>query len=309
MRKPFAIALLVTILGSTVFFYFQVQTVCPTPLTYRVGDIDEQFGVTREAVELAALEAVGVWEDGTGANLFRFDPEGELMINLIYDEQQAFIDAQEELIGKLDASLSVKEAIEETYRTLTTEFDTLSAEYNERRETYLTELETHNAWVAELNQSGTATAEDIEVLEKQQQALEAEQASLNELNSRIGELSARINTASNQIAGLVDRYNEKNSEFNSTYAGNHEFTPGYYQNKEINISKFSNNAELRLVLAHELGHALSFDHLADEEAVMHAKLGAQPEPLQLSAADVAEYKRVCENRASTYFTRVFASIF
>lgn len=305
MRMPFAIALIITILGSSFYMYREAQTVCALPLSYRIGFIDERFGLSETEALSAIADAERVWEQGIGADIFVYQPEGEIEINFVYDEQQAFIDDQETLLQKLDASLSVQDAIDQTYQELEAEFRNLGIEYENRVSLHLQRLDAYDEKVAVFSTAGTVSPEELAALETEQQWLEEEQAAINTLNAQLGNLSKQINIISERSQDLVERYNQKNTVYNDTFAGRQEFMPGHYRDRTININQFQNESSLQLVLTHELGHALSLDHVGIETAVLFAYLGAQSEPLVLDEADILEFERVCGATTRSLIERLF----
>ena len=64
---------------------------------------------------------------------------------------------------------------------------------------------------------------------------------------------------------------------------------------EINIYQFQQKDDLKLTLAHELGHYLGFEHVSDSKAIMHYLIGDQDmKKLTLSPDDSEELSRVCK---------------
>jgi hypothetical protein len=84
------------------------------------------------------------------------------------------------------------------------------------------------------------------------------------------------------ISDLNLRINQKNDlvdEYNQTFSGERKFTQGAYEwnqsGKTIQVFQFNSLDELKLVLAHEVGHALGLDHVENPSSIMHYLMGNQ----------------------------------
>jgi len=294
MRKGFSIVLMATILFAGGYFYYIAQAVCPIPLSYSIGDIDDRFDFSKDDARLALSEAESIWEDATGKNLFSYEEEqGDLTINFVYDERQEFVEAENKLKDKLDATENISEAISETYAELVERYNDLRIQYADKVERYERRLNVYNAEVEKYNQEGGAPEEAYASLNKEKESLNKEQKDLNALAKQLNELVTQINDIGERGNTLISSYNEGVNVYNETFGESHEFTQGDYSNSTIKIYTFESEEELRLVLVHELGHALSLDHVEGEASIMHYVIGKQPKDASLSEADLAEFNRVC----------------
>ena len=61
---------------------------CDTPLTYRVGTIDPRFNLTDDETLTTIQEATALWNNAWTKPIFSYDPKGEIVISLYYDERQ-----------------------------------------------------------------------------------------------------------------------------------------------------------------------------------------------------------------------------
>ena len=129
MRKGFTITLMATLLFGGGYFYYIAQAVCPTPLAYSLGSIDERFNISRDEARLIISEAESVWEDATGRNLFSYEEDGKLVINFEYDERQKLVTTEGVLKEKLDATENMSEEVGNTYQKLVAEYDKLKETY------------------------------------------------------------------------------------------------------------------------------------------------------------------------------------
>jgi regulator of replication initiation timing len=295
MRKGFALVLTAAVLFGGGYFYYIAQAVCPVPLAYTLGELDGRFNLSRDEARLALSEAESVWEDATGQNLFSYEEDGELIVNFIYDERQEFVEAEGELKEKLDATEHISEAIGETYAALVADYNDLRIVYADKAETYERKLNAYNDEVEKYNKQGGAPAEVYESLSSQKEALNREQTELNTLAGKLNKLVNEINNIGEKGNKLINTYNQGVHVYNETFGESREFTQGDYSNNTIKIYTFEDKAELNLVLVHELGHALSLDHVDGKESVMFYLIGDQPDDLALSEFDVAEFNRVCGN--------------
>ncbi len=297
MRSSFFITLIATILFAGGYFYYIAQAVCPTPLAYSLGSIDERFHMTKDEARVVISEAESVWENATGRNLFSYKDDGELVVNFVFDDRQQFLNAEDVLKQKLDATEHISDSIKTTYADLVSEYDKLKETYQMQAKKYEQKLSTYNAEVEKYNKAGGAPEDVYASLEKQKRTLDKEQTALNALSSQLNGLVVQINNVGEKGNSLINTYNDGVNAFNETYGEPKEFTQGDYSNSTIKIYTFKDRDELKLVLVHELGHALSLDHVEGKESAMYYLIGEQPQELVLSNADLEEFNRVCGEKS------------
>jgi len=75
--------------------------------------------------------------------------------------------------------------------------------------------------------------------------------------------------------------------FNSRFQPR-QFDKGVFDGKTINIYEFASDEDLRVTIAHELGHALGLAHNNDPKALMYPMMKEQDlKNFRLTTADLA----------------------
>ena len=298
MRSGFTISLIVTMLFSSGYFYYVAQAICPVPIEYQIGELDERFNLSKDEAKLAIAEAESVWEDATGQNLFTYRDDARFVVNFIYDERQALTDMERIERAKLSTVESVSDEVRSEYNRLILSYDEQQRSHEARVAAYEQDLQDFNDKVDAYNQSGGAPEEVFEELQAEENRLDQEREAINSSAGELNDLVQEINRLGERGNNLVERYNERVSEFNDAFSTHREFTQGTYTNQgAIDIYTFADETELQTVLAHELGHALSIGHVPGAESVMYYLIGGQPEELTLSEYDMAAFVEVCGSRS------------
>lgn len=293
VRSGYLIVLMFVLLMAVAFRYQTVALVCPVPVQYRIGTIDEGFAITESEAKAALLDAEAVWETAIGRNLFVYDDEASFTVNFVFDERQETANAEERYRAALDAAAERNVELTEEYESLVAQYEALQTKYETAAASYEVKLERHNQTVAQYNEQGGAPQEVFDELESERTSLERERRELNGLVNSLNTLVDEINDLGAAGNELVNEYNHDVSEYNEQFGGGEAFTQGDYQGRFINIYTFKDTEELVTVLAHEFGHALSLGHVDGAESVMYYLMGEQPTELTLSATDVAEYQQIC----------------
>lgn len=293
MKTSYAVALLLTMILTGTYWYTSVEAVCRLPIYYKIGTIDERFDLTFEEARNQLSDAESVWEESTGRNLFTYDENSNLSVNFIYDERQQTATEVEAWKHTLDAKENVNSALSETYAELVSAHGKKQAEFEDMRASYERRLSNYNEEVQSYNDDGGAPLEVFADLEARKKVLDKDLAELTKVADSLNELSDQINDIGERGNTLIQTYNDSVSRFNEEYVSNEEFTQGDYQGKSINIYTYKDFDELKLVLVHELGHAMSLDHVENQESVMYYLMGEQPTDLKLSPQDLNEFQGVC----------------
>ncbi|HRP86492.1 MAG TPA: matrixin family metalloprotease [Gammaproteobacteria bacterium] len=282
---------------------------CGIPVHYALAAVDPGFGLDRDTVMAALVEAVSLWQPPSGPLLFlESDHALAIQVSLRYDERQqaantrsslrhglerdrgAFEDDEAMLLQwgeRIDAARASHEraaaALAARARAYEQDVTAWNAGRGERTETRRQALETESALLrdalADLERAGLALNADVEAY-----------------NRRAADLRQRADDFQARVA----RYNAASSA-SPVESGRYSYAPG--EGRRIEVYRAESFDELVLVLAHELGHALGIGHVDEPGAVMHAMLhdggllqSDPTRPLELSAADKAALVAVCGQR-------------
>lgn len=291
--QPLSILLIVAVVFASVYFYRTVSARCNIPVVYHVGDIASQFDLSPQEARAVLSEAEAVWEDATGLNLFTYEDNEGLPVNFIYDERQAETNAEMVLREQLEERQHLSEEISEEHEQLLEQYQELEELYEEKVAAYESRLDAHNAEVEHWNDEGGAPEDVYEKLQEQQRTLGREQRTINDLADQLNRLAKEINNLGERGNVIVSAYNNVVNVYNNRFNQEREFTQGDYQGTSINIYQYESREELVTVLTHELGHALSLDHVEKAESFMYFLMGEQSLEAGLTPEDIAEFEAVC----------------
>jgi len=294
--KTFSVSIVVIglICYAAYSYYLYSLPPCARTLEYGVGEFDTKFGISEDYFRSRISEAEAVWEKSLGKDIFVYNPEAKFKINLVYDTRQANTDSKqkaefgltavEDSFGKIDAEFNF---LKNTYDTRAAVYDQASNEFEQAKAAY-------DEQIAYWNSRGGAPDKKYAELEAERQALNATASSLNEEASVLNVMAKEVNEALSRRNAAAADYNQIVREYNKKFGHGVEFNQAEYSGGAINVYQFTNGSDLRLALAHELGHSLGMDHVENESSIMYflTKEGTGAN-LVLTPEDMAELGRVC----------------
>lgn len=274
------------------------HTPCSEPLTYRIGDIDERFGINEADLKQLMAEVSELWAEATGNSVIIYAENGSISVNLIYAEQQLLTDSEQQFRDRLRAEEQSISVAEREYLRMNQRFKEMESEYRQDSNRLQNEIQELNSWVNRMNEEGGFNEREVEIFESRKQDIDQKTVVLNRRALLLQQEAERLNSTIDQLNRRIDQKNILINEYNQTFTGTNRFTQGSYENignvKRINIYQFSHRDELRLVLAHEFGHALGINHVDNPESIMYNLMGNQNmSDLSLTAEDIDALKKIC----------------
>jgi hypothetical protein len=291
-----SVIFLLIAVASLVVFFFRTPRPCKDMLTYRIGTVDERFGLSRQEFTESVHKAASLWGKPFSRELFSEDPKGMIEVNLIYDYRQEASDTLKHLNYKIDNTRS-------SYEDLKNKFENLKSEYEQKKADIAGDFNTYNTRVSVLNaeieaerQRGGVSQDVYKRVMMEKEELNAIRDNLQTRQEEMKKMADTLNNMAvviNEIATKTNLDSVQYQDVGKTLGD--EFCEGNYVIKDgkktITIFQFDNGYRLVRVLAHEFGHALGLNHNDNSDAVMYRLI--QSDSLELAPADITALKTRC----------------
>jgi len=277
-----------------VLVWRQHQAGCQTPVLYRIGHIDAQFGLSDDEVRTALKQAEQLWENALGHNLFEYSASAELTVNLVFDERQHVTRVKQRLLSRLRQTEAAHAGLAESYATWRGLYQDKRKVYEAARMAYEARVQAYNAQVQQWNAGGEPPVQVQQTLAVERAQIATSQRQLAADQSELQDIVVTLKGLEDRDKTLVETHARQVKSYNALYGGHRHFHKGEYDGKDITIYQYRDLGDLTLILAHELGHALGLAHVNDPKAVMHEILGDQNlDALTLTSADVRAWHTAC----------------
>ncbi len=276
-----------------------ISPYCNIPIKITIGNIDPRFKISSEILHKELTEASEVWEKEAGKDLFVFDGKNKstVTVNFIYDERQQEALESSKALADLKAAWSQYESLVNSRKTLGARYDALKIKYENDVLAYNKKLNAYEARVEAWNQS-PGSREEFNALKQEEASVNKSYSNLEAERKQVNNLAAEVNNDNSDITNLYEELSIKTKEYNKNFASDDQITVGEYDgNYDINIYQYVDLNQLKITLAHELGHSLGMDHTQNEISIMYPLQSKQSgNVLLLTEEDKAELLRVCKSK-------------
>lgn len=258
-----------------------------TRLRYRIADIDPRFGISERQLIQLSQQASDIWTKGTGKDYFVYDPKAKLAINLIYDARQAESNQRQQQIRSIENLRQYTNSEQDKVKQLDAQLSQAKQALDQYQADYQSKVNQYNQMIQGINQAqqpiSDTTRQQLDLQKQQlQQQQFAVQQQIQAFNLKVSQLNQQVNhfnTMNQQLNQSVDSFNQQFQP--------HQFDKGLFNGRDINIYEFESDDDLRLTIAHELGHALGLQHTQDPKALMYPVMQRQDlKNFKLTAADL-----------------------
>jgi hypothetical protein len=214
---------------------------------------------------------------------------------MIYDQRQAAVDKLKALGLRTDRTAAAYDSLKARYDQISARLEPRRKDLEARAAAYKAGEAEYNSVVGEYNRIGSATPAQKRIFGTVRAKLAAEYAGMKRLESAVNADIDTLNALATAINQLIVDLNMEVKQYNRTGSVLGVYEEGVYRvadgRRSIEIYKFHDRDQLVLLLAHEMGHALGMEHVADPEALMSAL--NRGKNLELLPADLAELDRAC----------------
>lgn len=253
-----------------------------TRLRFRIDQVDSGFGLSKDQVIQLSKEAIEIWHQGSNRDdLMVYDENARLSIHLIYDQRQQDYDA----LKKVEKQLLADDA---KYQRQVKNLEASHQHLESQQQRLIQQRDQMNSEFQALQQrrrQPNLSAYEHEQIEYEVLALQRKSESFQRELQYLQEQQSSFNMNVSMHQHGLQNHQQNIIQAQQRFPAR-EFHKGVFMGDQIHVYQFDAEDDLRLTLAHELGHALGLYHHNDPEALMYPVLDKQNlQHFQLRPAD------------------------
>jgi hypothetical protein len=265
---------------------------CEVAMGWKIGTFDTRFGISKEQFSQDIQDAAETWGSVIDTQLFTYNQNGPLTINLVYDERQAATLDISYLALEIENSKQAAENTKADYESEKTDYLAKGDQYTIDTDIFKTNYKVYDDKVAAFNAKGGAPKDEYD-------KMMLELADLKSIAAALEVRRVAINAMMNDINAKVVKYNDLVAYINtlikkSNSLGAKKFTEGRFvpSTDTIDVYQFNDTTKLRRVITHELGHAIGINHNDNVQSIMYAVNSGTS--TDLTKEDIKSLKKVCQ---------------
>ena len=250
---------------------------CDIPITLHLEQPDGRFGLEEATIRHTLIEAIDLWEGASDTQLFVLTENEGMPVRFVYGERQATGADQARERAQLDERRRALEQDRARFEGRREELSREIDEFEREQRALNRRIERHQQAVTDYNEGrGPRDAARRDQLVAKQQALEEQQTALDTRRSALERRQENLNAQGQQLNQAFDSLSAELDSYNEAASAQGGFELGRFTleggERRIEIFQALDQDQLRLILAHELGHALGIDHVPQEDAIMSSHL-------------------------------------
>jgi len=220
--------------------------------------------------------------------IFSQSPSFHITILTTYCNDRHFSSARNQALNILENTQQDQNIKREKIEKIRAELDKSNREIDIYKVNYETKMSQYNQFVSRIYQSNQGVTPSIHAqLEQLKNQLQADRVNLNQ---KLALHNQKVNQLNQQVDALnsnTQQFNQSVDQFNARFQPR-QFDKGTFSGQSINIYEFQSDADLRVTLAHEFGHALGLRHNSDPKALMYPVMKEQDlQNFRLTSSDLA----------------------